>query len=53
MEYSIILMLIIKLAVAATYFTKLNTRVTCMQLLVSTEGAGNKDLTETNHHEID
>jgi len=24
-----------------------------MQLLVSTEGAGNKDLTETNHHEID
>ena len=53
MEYSIILMLIIKLAVAAKYFTKLNTRVTCMQLLVSTEGAGNKDLTETNHHEID
>ena len=46
-------MLIIKLAVAATYFTKLNTRVTCMQLLVSTEGAGNKDLTETNHQEID
>jgi len=52
MEYSIILMLIIKLAVTAKYFTKLNTRVTCMQLLVSTEGAG-KDLTETNHQEID